>query len=96
MIWSISNSSGNHVVLESDVKKFCRNQEKNNNSDIPATVQEEKYNIANIILLMYNTDENIHSPQHSPILTEFIINKLNVLVSSLIIKVMVLAWKIYY
>jgi len=43
MIWSISNSSGNHVVLESDVKKFRRNQGKNNNSDVPATVQEEKY-----------------------------------------------------
>jgi hypothetical protein len=65
--WSISNSSGNRVVLESDVKKFRRNQGKNNNSGVPATVQEEKYNTANIVLSMYDTDGNVRSPQHSPI-----------------------------
>ncbi|CAI2178299.1 6059_t:CDS:2 [Funneliformis geosporum] len=65
--WSISNSSGNRVVLESDVKKFRRNHGKNNNSGVPATVQEEKYNTANIVLAMYDADGNIRSPQQSPI-----------------------------
>src|SRR5581483_11783423 len=59
--------SGNRVVLESDVKKFRRNQGKNNNSGIPATVQEEKYNTANIVLSMYDADGNVRSPQHSPL-----------------------------
>lgn len=65
--WSISNSSGNRVVLESDVKKFRRNHGKNNNSGVPATVQEEKYNTANIVLSMYDADGNVRSPQHSPL-----------------------------
>ncbi|CAG8619201.1 16396_t:CDS:2, partial [Dentiscutata heterogama] len=65
--WSVSNSSGNRVVLESDVKKFRRNHGKSS-SGVPATVQEEKYNNqANIVLSMYDTDGNIRSPQHSPI-----------------------------
>ncbi|CAG8838226.1 34992_t:CDS:2, partial [Racocetra persica] len=41
--WSVSNNSGNRVVLESDVKKFRRNHGKSS-SGVPATVQEEKYN----------------------------------------------------
>ncbi|CAG8639430.1 12179_t:CDS:2, partial [Acaulospora morrowiae] len=63
-----SNSSGNRVVLESDVKKFRRNHGKSN-PGVPATVQEEKYssNQANIVLSMYDTDGNIRSPQRSPI-----------------------------
>ncbi|CAG8532261.1 3583_t:CDS:2 [Diversispora eburnea] len=63
-----SNSSGNRVVLESDVKKFRRNHGKSN-SGVPATVQEEKYssNQANIVLAMYDADGNIRSPQNSPI-----------------------------
>jgi len=65
--WSISNSSGNRVVLESDVKKFRRNHGKNNNSGVPATVQEEKYNTANIVLSMYDADGNVRSPQNSPL-----------------------------
>ncbi|CAG8549376.1 28523_t:CDS:2 [Dentiscutata erythropus] len=65
--WSVSNSSGNRVVLESDVKKFRRNHGKSS-SGVPATVQEEKYNNqANIVLSMYDTDGNMRSPQHSPI-----------------------------
>lgn len=64
-----SNSSGNRVVLESDVKKFRRNHGKSN-SGVPATVQEEKYsnpNPANIVLAMYDADGNIRSPQNSPL-----------------------------
>ncbi|CAG8493277.1 8290_t:CDS:2 [Paraglomus occultum] len=68
--WSISNSSGNRVVLESDVKKFRRNHGKNNNqSGVPATVQEEKYAAAsaNIVLSMYDEHGNLRSPQQSPL-----------------------------
>ncbi|CAG8606937.1 16847_t:CDS:2, partial [Acaulospora colombiana] len=65
---NLSNSSGNRVVLENDVKKFRRNQGKSN-SGVPATVQEEKYgsNQANIVLSMYDADGNIRSPQPSPL-----------------------------
>ncbi|KAG9293358.1 hypothetical protein G9A89_007604 [Geosiphon pyriformis] len=65
--WSISNSSGNRVVLESDVKKFRRNHGKGQ-SGVPATVHEEKYaNQANIVLSMYDPDGNSRSPQQSPL-----------------------------
>ncbi|CAG8526750.1 4268_t:CDS:2 [Ambispora leptoticha] len=66
--WTLSNSSGNRVVLESDVKKFRRNHLKGNNTGVPATVHEEKYGAqANIVLSMIDADGNKRSPQHSPL-----------------------------